>query len=91
MVNEVLMQARAKLVNLNTVPEITKLLAESIDTIQKASNEEISSFKYPLAALLIEFYLKCPEAVFYVSEFNRDVSDVCHMIFSSANKNVVTL
>lgn len=92
MINSLLKEAREKLKPLDSVDEIEKLLFESIEVIERVSKtESISTFKYPLAALLIEFYMKSPELIYQLSLKNKTVSEIFEVVFVESKKEIATL
>lgn len=94
MINVVLNETRNKLANLDSTADIEELLIKSIESIKKVSTEQgITNFKYPLAALLIEFYVKNPETIYLISLKNRTVSELFQMVIkeTEAEKEVAML
>lgn len=82
MIDLILLETQQQVALKNTVDDYKGLLEEATKKIEKFSKIDTdTSIQYPLAAILIEVYVKCPEAVWQYAKEHAVISNICEKMF----------
>lgn len=82
MIDNILLEMQQQVASNNTVDDYKRLLEEATKKIEKFSKIDTdTSIQNPLAAILIEVYVKCPEAVWKCAKEHAVISSICEKMF----------
>jgi|GEM_PF-3827255 len=82
MIDLILLEVRQQVALNNTVDDYMVLLDRATKKFEQFSEVECdTSIQNPLAAILIEVYVKCPEAVWEFAKEHTVVSNICEKMF----------
>lgn len=82
MIDVILLEMRQQVALTNTVDDYKVLLEQATKKFEQFSEVEMDkSIQNPLAAILIEVYVKCPEAVMEYAKDHAVVSRICEKMF----------
>lgn len=82
MINTILSEAKNQVKKSQSFKEYKQVLKSTTERLELAVNTQQSSIQDPVAAIVIEVYMECPEAVYEYAQENKLISNICSSMFS---------